>query len=75
MLARHLPFLNCVCSVHASFYILFLIVLSYALIYGSTQDDPTQYNGKANGLRLVCEIVTMTFLMFYAFKELDQAER
>ncbi|KAK2556753.1 hypothetical protein P5673_021312 [Acropora cervicornis] len=47
----------------ASFYVLFLTVLSYALIYGSTQDDPTQYSGKANGLRLFCEIVSISFLV------------
>lgn len=63
------------CSVQASFYVLFLTVLSYALIHGSTQDDPTQYSGKANGLRLFCEILTIIFLMFYFFEEVSQAER
>jgi len=62
-------------SVQASFYILFLTLLSYALIYGSTVEDPTQYNGKADGLRLFCEIFTIIFLMFYFFEEVNQAER
>lgn len=68
-------FLLFACSFQASFYVLFLTVLSYALICGSTQDDPTQYSGKANGLRLFCEILSVTFLVFYLFKEIDQAER
>jgi len=63
------------CSVQASFYVLFLTLLSYALIYGSTVEDPTQYNGKADGLRLFCEIVTIIFLMFYFFEEVNEAER
>ncbi|XP_068676223.1 transient receptor potential cation channel subfamily V member 2-like isoform X2 [Montipora foliosa] len=59
----------------ASLYLFFLTVLSFALVHGTTQDDPTQYSGKANGLRLFCEILTVMFLMFYLFKEFDQAER
>ena len=62
-------------SVQGALYILFLTVLSFALIYGSTQDDPTQYSGKANGLRLICEVLSIIFLTFYSFKEVDQAER
>ncbi|XP_020624661.1 uncharacterized protein LOC110062138 [Orbicella faveolata] len=62
-------------SVQASFYILFLTLLSYALIHGSTVEDPNQYNGKADGLRLFCEIFTIIFLMFYFFEEVNQAER
>ncbi|KAK2556750.1 Transient receptor potential cation channel subfamily V member 4, partial [Acropora cervicornis] len=63
------------CSVQAAFYVLFLTVLSFALIHGSTQDDPTQYSGKANGLRLFCEALSIIFLMFYFFEEVNQAER
>ncbi|XP_015780961.1 PREDICTED: uncharacterized protein LOC107358902 [Acropora digitifera] len=59
----------------AAFYTLFLTVLSYALIYGSTQDDPTKYSGKANGLRLFCEVLTVIFLMFFFFEEVNEAER
>ena len=50
-------------------------MLSYALIYGSTREDPTQYSGRADGLRLFCEILTIIFLMFYFFEEVNQAER
>ena len=64
-----------VCSVQAAFYVLFLTVLSYALIHGSKQDDPTHYSGKANGLRVFCEILTIIFLMFYFFEEVNQAKR
>ena len=63
------------CSVQAAFYLLFLLMLSYALIYGSTREDPTQYSGRADGLRLFCEILTIIFLMFYFFEEVNQAER
>ncbi|XP_027051176.1 uncharacterized protein LOC113678493, partial [Pocillopora damicornis] len=61
--------------VEGSFYIVFLTLLSYALIYGSTLDDPTQYGGRANGLRLFCEVLSIIFLMFYFFEEVNQAER
>ncbi|XP_068728318.1 transient receptor potential cation channel subfamily V member 5-like [Montipora capricornis] len=61
--------------VQTACYILFLTVLSFALIHGSTQDDPTQYSGKANGLRLFCEILTIIFLMIYLFEEVNEAER
>ncbi|KAL9951799.1 hypothetical protein ACROYT_G044528 [Oculina patagonica] len=61
--------------VQASFYIVFLTLLSYALIYGSTVENPTQYSGKADGLRLFCEIFTVIFLMFYFVEEVNQAER
>lgn len=54
---------------------MFLTLLSYALIYGSTLDDPTQYGGRANGLRLFCEVLSIIFLMFYFFEEVNQAER
>lgn len=59
----------------ASLYVVFLTVLAYALIFGSTQDDPTQYRGNANGLRFICEILSIIFVVFYLLKEIDQAER
>ena len=62
-------------SVQASFYIAFLTLLSYALIYASTLEDPTQYSGRADGLRAFCEVITIIFLMFYFFEEINQAER
>lgn len=54
---------------------MFLTLLSYALIYASTLEDPTQYSGRANGLRAFCEVITIIFLMFYFFEEINQAER
>ena len=50
-------------------------MLSYALIHGAAQDDPTQYSGKANGVRLICEILTIVFLVFYLFTEVNEVER
>ncbi|XP_015761593.1 PREDICTED: uncharacterized protein LOC107340729 [Acropora digitifera] len=61
--------------VQAALYVLFLTVLSFALIHGSTQDDPTQYSGKANKLRVICEVLSIIFLMFYFFEEVNQAGR
>lgn len=54
---------------------MFLTLLSYALIYASTLEDPTQYSGRADGLRAFCEVITIIFLMFYFFEEINQAER
>ena len=51
------------------------MLLSYALIYGSTVEDPNLYNGKVDALRLFCEIFTIVFVMFYFFEEVNQAER
>ena len=34
-----------------------------------------QYGGRANGLRLFCEVLSIIFLMFYFFEEVNQAER
>lgn len=54
---------------------MFLTLLSYALIYASTLEDPTQYSGRADGLRAFCEVITIIFLMFYFVEEINQAER
>lgn len=54
---------------------MFVTLLSYALIYASTLEDPTQYSGRADGLRAFCEVITIIFLMFYFFEEINQAER
>lgn len=62
-------------SFQASLYVFFLAVLSYALIYGSAQDDPTQYSGPANRLRLICETLTIFFLLLFFLKEVEQMER
>ena len=54
---------------------MFLTLLSYALIYASTLEDPTHYSGRADGLRAFCEVITIIFLMFYFVEEINQAER
>ena len=54
---------------------MFLTLLSYALIYASTLEDPTQYSRRADGLRAFCEVITIIFLMFYFVEEINQAER
>jgi len=59
----------------ALLYVVFLLLLSYALIYGSTQDDPSQYRDTANVVRLICEILSIIFLTFYLIKEIDKAIR
>lgn len=59
----------------ASLYVVFLLLLSYALIYGSTQDDPMQYRDTADVVRLICEILSIIFLIFYLLKDIDQAVR
>ena len=63
------------CSLQALLYVVFLLLLSYALIYGSTQDDPSQYRDTANVVRLICEILSIIFLTFYLIKEIDKAIR
>ena len=63
------------CSFQAGLYVVFLLVLSYALIYGSTQDDPMQYRDAANVVRLICEILSIIFLIFYLITDINQAIR
>ncbi len=59
----------------AAFYVLFLMVLSFALLYGSTREDPTQYSGSADRLRAVCEICSVVFLMIHLFQEIVEIAR
>jgi hypothetical protein len=62
-------------SIIAAFYVLFLTVLSFALLYGSTREDPTHYSGSADRLRAVCEICSVVFLMFHLFEEIVEIAR
>mgnify|MGYP007058666703 CR=1 FL=1 len=62
-------------SFQAALYVVFLTALSYALIFGSIQEDPKQYSGISNSLRMICEILSIGFLIIYLIKEIDQAER
>ncbi|CAB4038466.1 transient receptor potential cation channel subfamily V member 5-like, partial [Paramuricea clavata] len=36
----------------AILYTIFLVLLSYALIYGATREDPKKYDGSADKFRL-----------------------
>ena len=62
-------------SIKAAFYVLFLAVLSFALIYGSTCQDPTQYNDSADKFRAFCEVCSVIFLMIHLFEEIDEIAR
>ena len=62
-------------SVKAVLYLLFLKFLSFALIYGSTREDPMEYIGRADHYRALCEIFTVVFLMIHLFQEIDEISR
>ncbi|XP_028403823.1 uncharacterized protein LOC114526426 [Dendronephthya gigantea] len=61
--------------IRAGLYLLFLAVLSFALVYGSTRDDPTQYEGAADTIRAFCEICSIVFLMVDLFVEIREVAR
>ena len=62
-------------SLHAALYVIFLLFLSYSLIYGSTKLDPTQYMGAADTLRGVCEVFTLFMVVFYICEEINQMRK
>ena len=62
-------------SIKAALYVLFLTLLSFALIYGSTRDDPTQYDGGADHFRALCEIFSIIFLMLHLVDEISEIIR
>ena len=62
-------------SVHAALYVIFLLFLSYSLIYGSTKLDPTQYRGAADSLQGICEVVTLFMVVFYICEEINQMRK
>ena len=62
-------------SFKTAVYVLFLAALSFALIYGSTRQDPTQYNGSADNFRAFCEIGSILCLIFHLFEEIDEIAR
>ena len=62
-------------SIHAALYVIFLLFLSYSLIYGSTKLDPTQYRGAADSLRGICEVVTLFMVVFYICEEIYQMRK
>ncbi|XP_022806761.1 uncharacterized protein LOC111343835 [Stylophora pistillata] len=59
-------------SLRAAFYVVFLLLLSYSLLYGSTKLDPTQYRGAADMLRGFCEVVILLLVVFYICEESNQ---
>ena len=56
-------------------YALFLVVLSIALGYGSTREDPTQYEGPADTIRAFCEICSIVLLMVDLVDEIREVAR
>lgn len=59
-------------SFQAAFYFIFVLLLSYSLLYGSTKVDPIQYRGVADLLRGLCEVVTLLAVLFYICEEISQ---
>nr|XP_058966812.1 transient receptor potential cation channel subfamily A member 1-like [Pocillopora verrucosa] len=59
-------------SLQTALYVIFLLFLSYSLLYGSTKPDPTQYSSGADLLCGFCEIVTLVMVVFYMCEEMNQ---
>ncbi|XP_058957049.2 transient receptor potential cation channel subfamily A member 1-like [Pocillopora verrucosa] len=59
-------------SLQAALYVIFLLFLSYSLLYASTKLDPTQYRGTADLLRGICEVFTLLMVLFYMCEEINQ---
>ena len=59
-------------SLQTAVYFIFLLFLSFSLLYGSTKPDPTQYSGTADLLCGFCEIVTLVMVIFYMCEEMNQ---
>lgn len=54
---------------------MFLLLLSFTLLYGSTKEDPTQYKGNGDGLRMVCEIFVVLCIVAYIADEISEIEK
>jgi uncharacterized membrane protein (DUF485 family) len=54
---------------------IFLLVLSFALIQGSTRDNPNEYREAVDKLRAFCELLTVLMLFLYIFEEVNQIAR
>ncbi|XP_022807165.1 uncharacterized protein LOC111344220 [Stylophora pistillata] len=59
-------------SLQAGLYVIFLLFLSYSLLYGSTKPDPTHYRGAADLWCGFCEIATLLMVVFYICVEMNQ---
>nr|XP_058957050.1 transient receptor potential cation channel subfamily A member 1-like [Pocillopora verrucosa] len=59
-------------SLQVVLYVIFLLCLSYSLLYGSTKLDPTLYSGAADLWCGFCEIITLLMVVFYICEEVNQ---
>ena len=59
-------------SLQTALYVIFLLCLSYSLLYGSTKLDPTQYRGATDLWCGFCEVVTLLMVVFYIYEEINQ---
>ena len=62
-------------SVLTGLYLMFLLLLSFTLLYGATKEDPTQYQSNADGLRMVCEIFVVLCIVAYIADEINEIEK
>jgi len=62
-------------SLQAGFHVIFLLLLSYSLMYGSTRLNPTVYKGAADSLRGICELLTLAMVVVYACEEINQIRK
>ena len=56
-------------------YVVFLCIMSYALLSGMASHDLLAYDRDHDIVRALFEIVTLVFAAFYAISELDQMEK
>lgn len=62
-------------SLQAFIYMFFLLVLSFALIHGSTRKNPNDYSEGVDKFRAVCELLMLLMLFVYIFEEVNQITR
>lgn len=62
-------------SLQAICYVIFLLALSYSLIYSSTKVHPLHYNDTGDWMRGFCELVTLLMTVFYIFEEVNQMRK
>jgi len=62
-------------TLYALLYLVFLIVLSLALLGAVHSSDPTKYETTKDKVRAFCEMITLVFAAFYMIIELDQMEK
>ena len=62
-------------SLQGMCYVIFLLALSYSLIFGSIRAEPTHYKGAADVVRGLCEILTLLMTVFYICEEVNQIRK